>query len=352
MIKRLFFTLTAFIIFPFIAQSSPQVYTEIGGISVSEESWAQDKISYYINVFTQNFGKTQLYNSLDKSEYLRLYIRQELKKRNMPTALEYLPFVESEYTSTAISKSGAKGLWQFMDNSMAPFLKKTDWYDERYDPWKSTDAALTKLQDNYKMFNDWPLAIAAYNCGAGAMKTILKKTKNKSFWYIAQNNLLRDQSVQYVPKLLAVCELAQNSEKYGITIPEPSTNPYFADFDYIETSYSISLTRLAAELRVNPDTLRNLNTALLHDCTPPDCKYQLRLPPGLKSSAQIALNCILQNEKNVTYFSYSVKRGDTLYSLSKRYKVSIEELYSINNIEDSSTISVGKILYIPQKKRR
>jgi membrane-bound lytic murein transglycosylase D len=128
----------------------------------------------------------------------------------MPPALEYLPVVESEYKPLATSRSGARGLWQFMENSIKPFMEKNEWIDERLDPWKSTDAALSKLQDNYKMFGDWPIAIAAYNCGAGAMQRILKKAPEKTFWYIAEKGLLRDQSVQYVPKFLAISELSEN----------------------------------------------------------------------------------------------------------------------------------------------
>ena len=142
---------------------------QAGGIQIPDSPYAKKQIKKYIEQYTKPFGKRQLSEILDNGEPYRLYVRQELKKKNLPAALEYLPVVESEYKPLAVSKSGARGLWQFMDNSIAGLLKKNEYIDERYDPWLSTDAALKKLEENYRQFKDWPLAIAAYNCGAGAM---------------------------------------------------------------------------------------------------------------------------------------------------------------------------------------
>ena len=268
----------------FLEQKQKKVIKETGGIKVPDEKFAQDIIHDYIARYMTNFGKQQFYSILDRGEIYRLYIRQELKKRNMPAILEYLPFVESEYNSLAKSRSGARGLWQFMDNSMAPFLKKTDFYDERLDPWLSTDAALSKLQDNYKMFNDWPLAIAAYNCGAGAMKRQLKKAKVKTFWYLAEHKLLSEETINYVPKLIAVAEIAGHGGEYNVLLPEMTESQNFADYDYIITKKTISLSRLASELRMDFEILKQLNTALIHEKTPP-YEYKVRLPAGKGSAA-------------------------------------------------------------------
>ena len=167
---------------------------------------------------------------------------------------------------------------------MAPFLKKTDFYDERLDPWLSTDAALSKLQDNYKMFNDWSLAIAAYNCGAGAMKRQLKKAKVKTFWYLAEHKLLSEETINYVPKLIAVSEIAGHGGEYNVLLPEMTESQIFADYDYIITKKTISLSRLASELRMDFEILKQLNTALIHEKTPP-YEYKVRLPAGKGSAA-------------------------------------------------------------------
>ncbi len=330
------------------AQQTPK-FSLIGGIKIPGSSYAQNQIQKYIAQYTTSFGKQQLYDILDNGELYRLYVRQELKKRGMPSALEYLPVVESEYKPMAVSRSGAKGLWQFMDNSIEGLLKKNDFIDERYDPWKSTDAALKKLQDNYRQFKDWPLAIAAYNCGAGAMEKILSKAKVKTFWFIAENGLLRDQSVQYVPKLLAIAELSDNAGTYKIELPKITTSSRYADFDYITTNTQIPLDLLSSELKMEPSILKKLNSALLTASTPPDEKYELRLPSGMKKSAEIAIAEIAKQAAQTTQPAQTihiVQKGETLWSISKKYGVSVREIQNKNNLKEGSPLETGKKLYI------
>lgn len=343
---------TAFLFFPCRAETQKKDFSLIGGIKVPPSPYANEMIQKYIDMYTKPFGRQQLFDILDDGELYRLYVRQELKKRGMPKALEYLPVVESDYNPIAVSRSGAKGLWQFMDNSIAPFLKKTEFVDERYDAWKSTDAALTKLQDNYRQFGDWSIAIAAYNCGAGAMKRILKQAKTKTFWYIAEHGLLRDQSVQYVPKLLAICHLAENPDEYDFVLPEITKSNRYAEFDFITTKEQISLARLASEMRMEDKILLTLNAALLKKCTPPSSIYNLRLPSGMKESAEIAINSIKgkTSEKNTLQernIMHTVRQGETLWSIARKYGVSVEKIRQKNGLTENSVLSIGKILYIP-----
>lgn len=326
-------------------------YTKIGGIQIPNSAYAQSQIQKYVEEFTKPFGKKQLYEILDNGSVYRLYVRQELKKRNMPPALEYLPVVESEYKPTAVSRSGAKGLWQFMDNSISGLLNKTDYIDERYDPWKSTDAALTKLQENYKVFKDWTIAIAAYNCGNGAMRKILSQTKTKTFWHIAQTGLLRDQSVQYVPKLLAICYLATDGEEQDVVLPDITKSKRFAEFDYITTKQEISLDRISSELKIDSNVLRTLNSALIKGCTPPSA-YRLRVPEGMKESTMIALSAI--TNQNLSYskdgITHKVQKGETLWSISRKYNVSVKLVCDLNGLAENEVLAAGKILYIRENK--
>lgn len=335
---------------PQTAKKTVQPITYVGGITIPNTAYSQSMIQKYISQYTTNFGKKNLYEILDNGEMYRLYVRQELKKRNMPPALEYLPFVESEYNPLATSKSGARGMWQFMENSITPFMKKTQWVDERLDPWISTDAALSKLQDNYKTFKNWPIAIAAYNCGAGAMKKILKASPKKDFWYIAEKGLLRDQSVQYIPKLLALSELSVNGAKYGVAVPPITQSRYFADFDYISLNFSVRLDYLENYLRLTPGTLKKLNPALLKGVTPPDDKYRLRLPSGLKNTAAAYIKATMKPHQDSSKFkTYTVKKGDTLYSIAKANKVTVEAIRKENGMSEKDVLKTGKILYIPVK---
>ena len=351
-------------------EPAPKPLTCIGGINVPNLPYAQEMIQKYIHSYTDTeYAKKSLCQTLDNGELYRLYIRQELKKRNMPAALEYLPVVESEYKPLATSRSGARGLWQFMENSIAPFMKKNEWIDERLDPWLSTDAALSKLQDNYRMFGDWPIAIAAYNCGAGAMKKILASAKEKSFWCIAEKGLLRDQSVQYVPKFLAISELSEKGGEYGIRLPEITKSTRFAEFDYLTVHTSLTMERLASELRLDYTTLKMLNCALIHECTPPDADYNIRLPLGKGKAAMIALGTILsprtetaagkkagspsaekKEAKKTILVMHTVIKGETLYFLSRLYGCSVDDICAANDIKKNDVLSIGKTLYILVKK--
>lgn len=289
---------------------------------------------------------------LENGEQYRLYVREKLKERGMPSVLEYLPVVESGYTTNARSRSGAVGLWQFMANSTKPFLVRNDFVDERLDPWKSTDAALAKLTENFNMFHDWPLAIAAYNCGAGAMARALAKNPGKDFWYLAEHKQLRSQTAEYVPKLLAVADAAENAAYYAVALPsakdekgEP-VNPRAGRFDYAETKGAISVKRLAHELKIDEDTLSSLNSALFRGITPPSSSWRIRVPEGMARSAQDAIAAI---EPYRFQTRYTVREGDSLWSIARRFGTTVDALSDANNVKSNAVLRIGKVLYIPVK---
>ncbi|MBP5359599.1 MAG: lytic transglycosylase domain-containing protein, partial [Treponema sp.] len=236
----------------------------------------------YRNQYLGAHGRKLLIESIQNSAPYRPYIIQQLTEKGLPLYLQYLPIVESNYVPTAVSRSGATGIWQFMENSMKPLLKKSSWYDDRRDGWKSTDMAILKLTENYKTFNDWALALAAYNCGAGAMSRILKENPGKDFWYLAENGLLNQQSSQYVPRLLAIADIIENAEYYGATDILEANNKILElpveEFDYITTSAMISFGQLSEASGVKKDTIKQLNLALFRNCTPAGEVYKVMMP--------------------------------------------------------------------------
>ncbi|MCR5400143.1 MAG: lytic transglycosylase domain-containing protein [Treponema sp.] len=237
-----------------------------------------------------------LKNLLLDAENYRIYVRKEIAKRKMPLILEYLPVVESNYLCLARSKSGAAGMWQFMLNSVEPFLVCNEYIDERLDPWKSTDAALSKLTDNYNMFGDWLLAITAYNCGAGALKRAIKAAGKSDFWYLMEKGFLSEQASSYVPKLLAIADVVENDAFYGVSMPQAkgpdgkTLNINVSDFDYVTVRRSLSLKNIAWELRMDYEDLKSLNYALVKEVTPPKKEYKIRFPLGMGESARYVIN--------------------------------------------------------------
>lgn len=239
--------------------------------------------------------KDWLYKTLEEGLQYRIFIRNELEKKKMPAILEYLPLVESDYNPYAKSRSGATGLWQFMLNSIHGLLEYNEYVDERLDPWKSTEAALKKLNENYKTFGDWLLAITAYNCGAGALKKAIKKAGSRDFWYLRDNGLLSAQASSYVPKLLAVADVVENDKYYGVNFPQgrawngTTLETRAGIFDYVTVYDSVYLDAISHELRIDKEELYNLNSALIKHVTPPHKKYTLRFPEGMQHSASYAL---------------------------------------------------------------
>lgn len=312
----------------------------------------KEEVEKYKKIYLSPKWQTILRNDLESSMEYRLYVRKALQDKNMPFYLEYLPIVESNYKTTAKSKSGALGMWQFMENSVKPFLQLDDFVDERLDPWKSTDAALSKLMDNYNYFGDWFLAIAAYNCGAGAMQKAINKSKSRDFWYLAENNYISSQTAQYIPKLLAISDIAENSEFYDVDLPshkeefEVLYNEKNGIFDYITVEKSYSLEQLARELRLETSTIKHLNPSFTRGITHPTKKSDIRLPLGMKQSATDALKKLTPIEFP---FKYKVVSGDSLWSISRKFKVSIQSICDLNDINENDILRIGKILYIPSK---
>lgn len=300
-------------------------------------------IQKYKEEYLSAYGQRWLKEVLEAGAPYRAYIHDQVKKMGLPPELQYLPIVESNYKNTAVSKSGATGMWQFMENSMHPFLDKNEWIDERYDPWKSTDAALRKLKDNYTMFEDWPLAIAAYNCGAGALSRALEDAETKTFWYLSEHNLIKNESMNYVPKLLVIADIITNSEWYGVELPDidESAAP---DFEEIVLNGSVNLHLLAAHEETGGSEILFLNPAVRSGITPPGSAYRLRIPQGTRTAVETTLK-----EQNISIYNdvYTVQKGDTLWGISRRYGVTVSDLCMANNLTETGILSIGHTIVVP-----
>ena len=320
---------------------------------VSDEELEKPQVEAFRKQYLSPKWSALLRSYLESAMEYRLYVRKAVQDAQMPEMLEYLPVVESNYKTNAKSRSGAIGMWQFMANSVWPFLTLNDFVDERLDPWKSTDAALKKLTDNYNVFNDWLLAIAAYNCGVGAMNKAIKKAGGvKDFWYLAENGYLTKQTSDYVPKLLAIADLAINSEFYSIDIPDHKEefeileNEKNGNFDYVTVNKAYSLSQLAQEMRMDYSTLKLLNPSYTMGMTHPSKQSEIRLPLGMKQSAEDALANMTPVEFPI---KYTVVAGDSLWSISRKYKTTVAAICELNGIKENAILKIGKILYIPSK---
>ncbi len=186
--------------------------------------------------------------------------------------LKYLAIVESGLNPFARSKSGAVGLWQFLlPTAQLLNLKINSFIDERRDPIKSTEAACRYLEYLYHLFDDWHLAIAAYNCGPTVVKNAILRTSKNTFWEIRP--YLPEETQQYVPAFIATLYLMNYAKDYQLDTKE--TTLYYHQTDTIMVDYPVYFSTIANKLNIPLDLIRFLNPAYKNDYIP---KYTMPVP--------------------------------------------------------------------------
>ncbi|WP_457639752.1 transglycosylase SLT domain-containing protein [Persephonella sp.] len=271
--------------------------------------------------------------ALNRANFYLPMIKAVFKQYGIPEELAYLPAIESAFNPYATSPSGAAGLWQFMRTTGKRFgLRINSKVDERRDPYKSTVAAAKYLRYLYRMFGRWDLVLAAYNCGEGCIQRRIRKTSN-DFWDIKHR--LPSQTREYVPRFFAMVLIAKNPHKFGIRLHK--SNIY-----YVETkknSRTVSLKKLSRELGVDYGLLKKYNAHFKKGVA--YAGYNLNLPyKNYRKKKPVV--------KKVSYrlkYHY-VKKGETLYRISRKYGVSIEEIKKLNKIK-GNLIKEGMVLKIP-----
>lgn len=158
-----------------------------------------------------------LINSFRKSHKYIPMIKREFTRQGIPTDLAYMALIESGFNPRALSHAGAKGIWQFMPETARRFgLRVSDTHDDRTDPVKSTKAAARYLKTLYRQFGNWPLAVAAYNCGEGRVARAMKKHRASSFWELVQEKALPGETQRYVPSIIAVTIISRDFQRYNL----------------------------------------------------------------------------------------------------------------------------------------
>src|SRR5208283_1921060 len=249
-----------------------------------------DQVAGFINYFSSR-GRGTVERALARSGRYEDMIRRTLQQEGVPQDLIYLAQAESGFHPVAVSRAGARGMWQFMGSRGAGYgLERSWWVDDRQDPEKATRAAAHHLKDLYTEFGDWYLAMAAYNSGPGTVQSAVKRTGYADFWELYRRNVLPKETRNYVPIIVAVTIMAKNPAQYGLeTVIKEKPVPY----DIVKIDYPIDL-RLAAEcVDATAEDLSDLNPSLLRMTTPKAAgNFELHLPAGTASKFQIAVASI------------------------------------------------------------
>ena len=302
-----------------------------------------DPVAAYINYFS-NRGHDILQHGLERGGRYREMIQSTLKEEGVPQELIYLAQAESGFHPLALSRVGARGMWQFMSSRARGYgLQHNLWVDERQDPEKATRAAAHHLKDLYNQFGDWYLAMAAYNSGPGSVQSAVKRTGYADFWELYKRNVLPKETRNYVPIILAVTIMAKNPAQYGLDsiVPERPV-PH----DTVKIDYSVDL-RLAAQcLEVSPATLQDLNPSLLRLTTPKDQAFELHLPVGTRERYLAAIEPI-PPQMRVWWRYHEVVQGDTLASIARTYRTSKRAIERENRLDGEDELKPESKLIIP-----
>jgi len=285
--------------------------------------------------------------------YLEM-IRQVFRRHRLPDELAVTAMIESGFNPLAVSRAGAKGLWQFMAGTARRYGLRVDhWVDERLDPEKSTVAAASYFRDLYTQFGSWLLAQAAYNAGEVTVERAIRATGSKDFWILAGTGFLKRETKEFVPQIQAATMIARDPYRFGFEL----LTELPASVERVSVPPSTDLRRLSAASGVSADVLRSLNPVLIRGMTPPGAAYDLKIPSGARESVLAALtpakaSLVAQRAGARTVRAaghvgvHVVRPRDTLSSIAKRYGVSVNDVARWNSLKHQDQIRPGDRLRI------
>jgi len=284
-----------------------------------------------------------------RSGQYRPMIVKQLKAAGMPEEISWLPFMESGYKLRVLSNARALGMWQFIASTGYKFgLERNEWVDERMDPKKSTKAAVAYLNELHGMFGDWSTALAAYNCGEGAVLKVIR-TQNvnylDNFWDLYHR--LPQETAAYFPQFLAILHIVSNPQKYGFTLPPPDKE---LEYEEVAIERQVHLDTIADAIGVSRDVLRDLNPDLRRDVTPTD-PYSLKVPPGKARVMMAKLSDIpLWVAASQTYSVHKVRTGDTVSTLAVKYNTTEKAIMAMNKIKPDKPLVSGTQVKVPSTR--
>jgi len=276
----------------------------------------------------------------------RPYIVEEMKKAGLPENLSWLPLIESGFKTKAFSKARALGLWQFIASTAYRYdLRRDRWVDDRMDPERSTQAAITYLKVLHGLFGDWTTALAAYNCGEGNVLRVIRQQHVNyldDFWDLYPRLPL--ETARYVPRFLAALHIIKDPEKYGFTDLEQDES---LKSEKVQVNKQMRLKDIAQTLDLPVKTLEELNPSLRYKATP-NYPYMLSVPPETSELFLANLEQIPQwKPPQRAYVVHRVRFGETLSGIAMKYRVTVRHIVHANGLRSARWIRAGQRLKIP-----
>jgi membrane-bound lytic murein transglycosylase D len=324
-----------------------------------------EPVLQYLNYFVAGRGRSTMDTGLQRSGRYREMAERIFKEEKVPVDLIWLAQAESVWKPNALSRTAAKGIWQFVSSTGTRYgLAQTAWVDERSQPEKSTRAAARYLHWLHEHFaGDWLLAMAAYNAGEGRVDEAVARCGYADFWELYQRGVLPQETRNYVPIILSIIITSKNQKRYGFEVKPDQPVLY----DAVEVPGQTDLKVVADLCGLPYDSVGDLNPELRRGASPAGTPYTIRIPKGMKKAFEEAYaklpedqrvrRVVIARDENEGYRSayktqlvaYHAHPGDTLSALSRRYGISVNDLARANRISSHGTIHKGQTIKIPMK---
>ncbi len=303
-----------------------------------------DYVAGFINYFSNSpAGHAHLLASLERAGKYKEMILKNLRDQGVPQDLIYLAVAESGFQPQALNpRSGAGGMWQFMPTG-AYGLARNGWFDERFDPEKSSLAYAKYMKTLYNQFGDWYLAMAAYDWGPGNVQRAVMRTGYADFWELYRRNVLPGETKNYVPGIIAAIIMAKNPQQYGL-------DRVVADMpvvsDTINIDYAIDLRLVADVTNSSLPEIVALNPSLLRMTTPRDMAFDLHIPVGMRDVFTERIKTIPE-EKRASWRFHVVRNGETLDGIATTLHSHANDIAATNGMALSDGLDAGDELVIP-----
>jgi membrane-bound lytic murein transglycosylase D len=318
--------------FPPNAELTARVAAELKGTRSDFPLVVNDYVAGFISYFSNSQGgHAHLLRSLERAGKYK-----EMISKNLAVA-------ESGFQPQALNaRSGAGGMWQFMPTG-AYGLARNGWFDERFDPEKSSKAYAKYMKTLYDQFGDWYLAMAAYDWGPGNVQRAVMRTGYADFWELYRRNVLPGETKNYVPGIIAAIIMAKNPAQYGLDkmVPEPAVVS-----DTVTVDYPIDLRLVADVTGASLQEIVGLNPSLLRMTTPRDMSFDLHLPPGTKDVFAERVKSIPE-EKRASWRFHVVRAGESLDGIALALHSHVSDIADTNGIGSNSDVQVGDELVVP-----
>ena len=299
-----------------------------------------------LRLFTVDM-KESIQKSLLRSGQYRALIDKALADQKLPKGLAYLPVIESAYLTKLTSTAGAHGIWQFMPDTAREYGLRVDWWvDERADPEHSTRAAAAYLKDLYRMFDDWSLALAAYNCGPNRVRDSLTANNATTFWELLDSSALPKETRGYVPTFFAALIIASDPETYGFALGKAAD---VDDGKRVDVRGPVSIEYISEVTGVDEDTLRDMNPSLRRGVVPPG-RGSVRVPSKAAETLQARADTLRSDDAYVKVCTFTLRKGDSVKRLARTIGVKPETIEAMNNA-DASEIGSGDTIYLSVRAR-